>query len=132
MLNKITVLAAGLALATIAGQARAADPWAGGDAAAGKTTFTKCALCHSIEAGKTKIGPSLYGVVGRPVASVAGYSYSSAMKAHAEKVKAWTPEALFTYLEAPMKVVQGTKMAFPGLKAEADRKNVIAYLETLK
>ncbi|HJS85114.1 MAG TPA: cytochrome c family protein [Acetobacteraceae bacterium] len=108
----------------------AARASAAGDAAAGKTVFTQnCAICHSTDAGVNKIGPSLHGVVGRKAGSLSDYTYSPAMKAFD---KTWTPETLDTYLAAPMKVVQGTKMIFPGLKSEADRQNVIAYLETLK
>jgi cytochrome c len=103
---------------------------AAGDAAAGKAVFTQnCAICHSTDAGVNKIGPSLHGVVGRKSGSLSDYQYSSAMKA---ADKTWTPETLDTYLAAPMKVVPGTKMIFPGLKSETERQNVIAYLETLK
>ncbi len=126
-----TWLAVGLFCGAMPAAAFADDakPWDGGDAAAGKQVFVKCSLCHYIEPGKVKIGPPLYGVVGRPSASVAGYNYSSAMKAYNH---VWTPENLFTYLAAPMKVVPGTKMTFVGLPSETDRKNVIAYLGTLK
>jgi cytochrome c2 len=126
---RIYTMLAGLALAAAPGLAHADNPWDGGDATAGKVVFAKCSLCHYAEPGKVKIGPPLWGVVGRQSASVPGYSYSDAMKAYN---KVWTPENLFVYLEAPMKVVQGTKMAFVGLPSETDRKNVIAYLETLK
>jgi cytochrome c2 len=125
------VVTAGLVLAAVPSLALADDakPWEGGDAAAGKQVFVKCSLCHYAEPGRVKIGPPLWGVVGRPSASVPGYSYSSAMKAYDH---VWTPENLFTYLAAPMKVVKGTKMTFVGLSSETDRKNVIAYLSTLK
>ena len=103
--------------------------WAAGDAAAGKAVFAKCAICHSAEKGVTKLGPPLWGVVGRPSASVAGYNYSDAMK-NAHKV--WDPATLDVYLTNPRAMVPGTKMIFPGLKDQADRDNVIAYLETLK
>jgi cytochrome c len=119
---------AGLALAAAPGLASAA-PGEGGDPAAGKVVFAKCSLCHYAEAGKTKIGPSLFGVVGRKSGSEPGFNYSDAMKAYDH---VWTLANLFTYLEAPMKVVVGTKMAFVGLPSETDRNNVIAYLATLK
>ncbi len=124
-------VAAALTLAVAPGLARADDakPWDGGDAAAGKMIFSKCSLCHYAEAGKTKIGPTLFGGGGRPSGSVPGYNYSDAMKSYNH---VWTPENLFVYLAGPMKVVVGTKMAFVGLTSETDRKNVIAYLETLK
>jgi cytochrome c len=129
MLTK-KMMAAALALAIAAPNAAfAADPWEGGDAAAGKVVFQKCGLCHYAEPGKVKIGPPLWGVVGRHSGSVPGYSYSTAMKNFNQ---VWTPQELFTYLQAPQKVVVGTKMAFAGLSSPDDRKNVIAYLETLK
>ena len=106
-----------------------AQPWEGGDAAAGKVVSMKCQLCHYLEPNKVKLGPPLWGVVGRPSGSVPGYTYSAAMKSYNH---VWTPENLFHYLEAPQKVVVGTKMAFAGLPSETDRKNLIAYLETLK
>ncbi len=123
------LLLAGLFMAVSPTLALAADPWDGGDATAGKAVFVKCSLCHYPEAGKTKIGPSLWGVVGRPSGSLPGYHYSTAMAAYHH---VWTPENLFTYLAGPMKVVPGTKMTFVGLSNPDDRKNVIAYLETLK
>ncbi|MEJ0044891.1 MAG: cytochrome c family protein [Rhodospirillales bacterium] len=132
---RIAHLLAGLTLAAAPGLAHAADPWDGGDPVAGKAIFTSghgglpCAVCHYAEAGKNKIGPTLWGVVGRPSATVASFTYSDAMKAYNH---VWTPQNLFVYLEAPMKVVPGTKMTFPGLPSETDRKNVIAYLATLK
>ena len=89
-----------------------AKPWDGGDAAAGKQVFVKCSLCHYAEAGKVKIGPPLWGVVGRPSGSVPGYSRTRPPWQAYNHV--WTPENLFTYLQAPMKVVPGTKMTFAG------------------
>lgn len=102
---------------------------AAGNAEKGKQVFKQCALCHTAEPNKTKIGPSLFGVVGRKAGTEAGFSYSSAMKSFG---KEWTPQELDTYLADPRKLVPGTKMVFPGLKKEDDRENVIAYLETLK
>ncbi len=102
---------------------------ADGDVEAGKVVFKKCMVCHSDVAGQNKIGPSLYGVVGRPSASIANYSYSNGMKAFG---KTWDEPTLLNYLIAPMKTVQGTKMSFVGLADEKDRVNVVAYLKTLK
>ena len=109
--------------------AAASPALAAGDVEAGKVVFKKCAVCHAPEAGKNKIGPSLWAVVGRKSASIEGFSYSTAMKG-ANKV--WDEATLHTYLEGPAKMVPGTKMAFPGLKEEKDRDDVIAYLATLK
>lgn len=97
-----------------------------GDAAHGKTIFTQCQACHSIEAGKNMIGPSLAAVVGRKAGSETGYTYSAANK---NSGITWTAEKLFQYLEKPMRVVPGTKMTFPGLPKAQDRADVIAYLK---
>ena len=102
---------------------------ADGDAAAGKTVFAKCAICHSPKPGENKIGPSLFGVVGRPSHSVPGFAYSEPMKSHNVT---WDAATLDHYLVDPRATVPGTKMIFPGLKSETERANLIAYLETLK
>jgi len=99
------------------------------DVDAGKTDFKKCALCHTTEAGKNKVGPSLFGVVGRKAASLDGYNYSEAMKKYDHD---WDPKTLDSYLADPRAVVPGTKMIFPGIKDEKERQDVIGYLETLK
>jgi cytochrome c len=104
-------------------------PASAADVEAGKADFKKCALCHTTEAGKNKIGPSLFGVVGRKAASVENFNYSEAMKKFDH---AWNPETLDSYLADPRAVVPGTKMIFPGIKDEKERQDVIAYLETLK
>lgn len=101
---------------------------AAGDAAAGEKIAGKCKACHKFD-GSVGTGPYLNGVVGRPVASVAEFSYSDGMKAHGGD---WTPEALFTFLENPKGVVAGTKMSFAGLPKPEDRANLIAYLASLK
>lgn len=100
-----------------------------GDPAAGKTAFNKCAACHAVQPGQNKIGPTMHGVVGRKAASVEGFAYSPAMQKYDV---VWNEAELDKYLADPRGVVQGTKMIFPGLKNETERKNVIAYLETLK
>lgn len=104
-------------------------PVVAADVEAGKIVFKKCALCHTAEAGKNKIGPSLFGIVGRKSASLATYNYSDAMKGFKHT---WDPQTLDVYLTDPHAEVPGTKMIFPGLKDKTDRANLIAYLETLK
>lgn len=101
---------------------------AGGDAAAGKTVSVKCMVCHTFEAGKNKIGPSLAGVVGRKSGSIADFAYSPAMKG---SNLTWDAATLDRYLANPRTVVPGTKMIFPGLPSAADRANLIAYLAQL-
>ena len=107
----------------------AIHPAAAADVEAGKTAFKKCALCHTTETGKNKVGPSLFGVVGRKSASLDGYNYSEAMKKFDHT---WDPQTLDKYLADPRAVVPGTKMIYPGIKDKAERDDVIAYIETLK
>src|SRR5215469_156216 len=102
---------------------------AAGDVEAGKTAFKKCALCHTTEAGKNKIGPSLFGIVGRKSATVENFNYSEAMKKFDHT---WDEGTLDEYLADPRGTVPGTKMIFPGIKQKTERDDVIAYLETLK
>jgi len=118
-----------LALALDILLAIAADPGMAADVEAGKTAFKKCALCHTTEAGKNKIGPSLFGVVGRKSAGLDNFNYSEGMKKFDHT---WDEETLDTYLADPRGTVPGTKMIFPGIKDKTERDDVIAYLETLK
>ena len=99
------------------------------DVEAGKTAFKKCALCHTTEAGKNKIGPSLFGVFGRKSATLEDFNYSEAMKKFDHT---WDEGTLDEYLADPRATVPGTKMIFPGIKDKTERDDVIAYLETLK
>jgi len=94
----------------------------------GKSTSTKCEQCHDLsKGGPNKIGPNLWGVVGRPRASHAGFDYSSAMKS---KGGSWSYDELFKFLKSPGAYIPGTKMSFAGLRSETDRINLIAYLRT--
>ena len=117
------MLALSILAAMSAGSAAAAD------VEAGKTAFKKCALCHTNEAGKNKIGPSLFGIVGRKSAALENFNYSEAMKKFDHT---WDEATLDTYLADPRGTVPETKMIFPGIKDKAERDDVIAYLETLK
>ena len=129
MLKNAASLAAIVAIAVITGAATGAAR-ADGDAALGAKVFKKCKACHQLEEGKKGIGPNLYGVVERPVATLEGYKYSKAMIAFGDG-NTWTEELLDTYLTKPKALVPRTKMTFPGLKKEADRANVIAYLKSV-
>jgi cytochrome c len=96
------------------------------DAMAGAMIADRCAACHDwSKGGPNKIGPNLYGVVGRPKGSHPGFDYSAAMKA---KGGNWTYADLFTFLRQPAAFVPGTKMTFAGLPKASDRLNVIAFL----
>ena len=97
-----------------------------GDVASGEKIFKKCSACHSIiKGGKNAIGPALYNVVGRKVGAVEDYKYSKALAAYE---KEWTFEELNGFLKKPAKYIKGTKMAYAGLRKEADRASVIKYL----
>lgn len=99
------------------------------DAAAGEKVFALCRSCHVLEEGVNRVGPSLYKVVGRESGKVAGYSYSDANLA---SDVVWTTDVLFTYLKDPKGFMPGTKMAFPGIKDDQDRANLVAYLDSQK
>ncbi|KAA1182659.1 cytochrome c family protein [Rhizobium tropici] len=109
--------------------AAASSALADGDAVAGATVFRKCGACHTATAPENRVGPSLMGVVDRPVARVLDYAYSPAMKAFGADGKVWDEALLRKYLQGPQFLVKGVRMAFPGLKSERDLDNLIAYLK---
>jgi len=99
------------------------------DMARGERTVRKCTVCHTIEKGETaRVGPNLWGVVGRPMAKSAGFSYSDQMKKQSEKTAAWVPNELDIFLTKPQNLVPGTRMSFPGLPNQQERADLIAYL----
>jgi cytochrome c len=127
MIKTAAILAAlAIPVAVFAGDALALT----GDPAAGQKVFNKCMACHTLEAGKNKIGPSLQGVIGRTAGTAAGFNYSEAMKKAGEGGLVWTEENLEKYLSGPKNLVPGNKMPFPGLPKEQDRADVIAYLKS--
>lgn len=103
---------------------------AGGDAAKGEKIFKKCMACHAIADRTNKVGPHLVALVGRAVASVEGYAYSDSMKEYAAAGAVWDEPALLAFLENPKAIVAKSKMAFPGLKKEDEREDLIAFLKT--
>jgi cytochrome c len=99
---------------------------ADGDADKGKKVFNKCKACHTLEAGKNRVGPSLHGIFGRAAGTVEGFKYSDAMTSSGIT---WDETSLDSYLKDPKAVVPGTKMVFAGLKKEEDIQDLLAYLK---
>ena len=99
----------------------------------GQSVYRQCRACHQIGAGaKNLVGPQLNAVIGRKAGTVEGFNYSEANKAAGTKGMVWDEATLMQYLENPLQFMPGTKMAYAGLKDEADRKDVIAYLKSVK
>lgn len=119
-MRKILLLAFGAALVLGAPSAMAADP------VAGKKVFKKCKACHSLKPGKKKVGPSLFGVIGRKAGTEKKFKFSKAMR---KSGVTWDDASLDAFLKKPKKFMKGTRMSFPGLKKQADRDNVIAYIK---
>ncbi|MDO8290384.1 MAG: cytochrome c family protein [Parvibaculum sp.] len=102
---------------------------ASADAAEGAKQAKKCETCHNLQEGAgAKIGPDLYGIVGRKIASAPGFAYSAGMKA---KGGEWTFEALSHFIENPKAYVAGTAMGFAGIKKPDQRAALLVYLNTL-
>jgi cytochrome c2 len=99
------------------------------DAARGSDLFQVCSACHSSEPGVSKLGPSLFGIVGRRAGTEPGFVYSEAMS---KLDRVWTPQTLDAYLADPPASVPGTKMVYDGLKDAARRADLIAYLSSLQ
>jgi cytochrome c len=113
-------------------QAPAEEPlpvrFASADVSRGETSSKKCAACHTFGKGEpNRVGPNLWGVVGRPKASEAGFNYSAAMKGQKGN---WTPEDLDVYLKNPKAMVPGTAMTFAGIPRGKERADLITFLNT--
>ena len=105
-----------------------AQVFAAGDVAAGEKVFKKCKACHVVNKEQNRTGPHLVNLFGRTAGSLESYKkYSKAMKTSGI---VWDEETLDAYIKAPRKYVKGTRMAFVGLKKDADRANVISYMKT--
>jgi cytochrome c len=106
---------------------------ASADPAAGQAVEKKCAACHTIDkGGANKVGPNLWGIVNRPVASHEGFAYSGAMKEFSQGGSVvWDYQHLNDFLLSPKGLVKGTAMGFAGLKNPTERANLIAFMRTL-
>ncbi|SLN22607.1 c-type cytochrome [Roseisalinus antarcticus] len=104
------------------------EVFAQADVAAGETLWRNCRSCHALEPGVNGTGPTLYGVVGRDVASISDFSYSGAL---VEAADVWTPEHLNGFLEDPKGYAPGTAMGYNGMRKVEDRADLIAYLDSI-
>jgi cytochrome c len=105
----------------------AASASASGDVAKGEKVFAKCKICHDAASTQNKIGPGLKGVFGRKAGTLAGYTYSNAMKSSGI---VWNEDKLKAFVANPKTLVPATKMAFVGLKKHDEIEDLIAYLKT--
>ena len=95
----------------------------------GKKVFGKCKACHKLEKGVNGTGPHLFGIIGRTIASVENFGYSSALE---DMAGIWSEDELSAFLIKPAKYAPGTKMSYSGLSPVKDRANLIAFLKTIK
>lgn len=122
------LLLASIALLAVTGTAFADAP----DVAKGKTVFKKCMACHSIGPdAKPKVGPPLNGIVGAKWAHYEGYKYSKEIEEGGAAGKVWDEATLNDYLTNPKHLVPHGKMSFAGIKNDAERADLIAYLATI-
>lgn len=102
---------------------------ASADPERGRRAAQSCMACHDMSPnGPNRIGPNLWGMVGRPVARSAGFAYSPALSAMGGQ---WTYQELDDFLAAPSRAVPGTKMAFGGIRNPRERAHLIAFLATI-
>lgn len=126
MKSALKITLATVALLSFAGSANAA-----GDAAEGEKVFKKCKACHMVgENAKKRVGPPLNNIIGATAGTQDDFKYSTNIVELGQGGLVWTEEKLDAYLLKPKDIVPKGKMAFPGLKKDEDRANVIAYLVT--
>ena len=100
-----------------------------GNLSKGKRVFNKCKACHTLVAGKNRVGPSLKGVFGRKAGTASKYRYSKAMKKAGLDGLVWSEETISKFLVKPRTFIKRTKMSFAGLKKTTDIKNLLAFLK---
>lgn len=106
---------------------------ASADLGAGEAAFKKCAACHTIDkGGANKVGPNLWEIVNRPVASHEGFAYSGAMREFSQGGSVvWDYDHLDHFLTSPKGLVRNTAMGFAGIKNPAERASLILYMHTM-
>lgn len=125
----IEVPETGEAVAVVEEGPSLAELLAGADMGKGEREFAKCRACHSIEkGGANKLGPNLYGVMGRAVASVGGFSYSGALTDHGGD---WSWDRMDAWIRSPKGAVPGNAMSFNGISKDPNRANLLAYLNSM-
>lgn len=115
-----------VAALAIAGVGSALAQSAAGDPVRGKSVYARCAACHDLNTGATRLGPSLKGVIGRTSGTMPNFNYSQAIK---DKALVWNAASLDAFLAAPAKTIPGNRMAFPPLASAQDRADLIAFLQ---
>ena len=116
-----------IAAVAIAGYGRAQVP--GPTVDRGRQAFQACAACHSDKAGVSRIGPSLFGMLGKPAGRVQGFRYSPAM---AKAAVRWDRKTLDAFIAKPKAVVPGNRMTYPGVSDPAKRKLIVDYIAGLR
>jgi len=105
---------------------------AGADLAAGQAASLQCIGCHTVAEGEAaRFGPTLFGIMDRPVAAIEGFNYSPAMAAAGAAGATWSVDYMNAFLTSPQAAIPGTTMPFGGIADEATRANLIGYLATL-
>lgn len=125
-MTRAVLVLAHAALLLIGGNASLA---ASEDGLGERAFWTRCSTCHSATEDRTKIGPTLLGILGRPIASVPGFDYSDALKELGDTGAIWDEANLSLYLTDPRAFVAGNKMSFQGVKDPGKVANIIAYLK---
>ncbi len=116
----------GAALLFSSGGSVSAAPAPAGDPVKGKAVFARCAICHDLNTGANRLGPTLKGVMGRKAGTAPGFAFSPALKA---KGATWNAASLDAFLASPARYAPGNKMAFAGLPNAKERADLIAYMK---
>lgn len=106
-------------------------PAVSADAEKGAKVFNRCKACHVADAATNKVGPNLFGIIGRKAAAVEDFDYSDAMTAKGAEGLVWDAASIKEYMLKPKEFIPGNKMAFGGLKKESDIDDMIAWFESL-